>query len=104
VVADLGRMDWAAVVVLVLVILCLFSVPVHVIALRSNLEERVGLLGFVLYAGPLILSIWTSVGLPLRHGRSRWWTPPLVVPIMNAIAYWWYAFTLERESVQLALG
>lgn len=103
-VADLGRDGLGPQSSSVRVILCLFSVRVYVIALRSNLKNAWGAPRLRSDAGPLILSIWTSVGFPLRHGRSRWSTLALVVPIMSAIAYWWYAFTLERESVQFALG
>jgi len=33
--------------------------------------------------------------MPARHGRSRWWTAILIVPGLNLVGYWCYAFTLE---------
>jgi hypothetical protein len=119
-------MDWFTLIVLVVALLCIFGVPVYVIARRRGLKnawvaflpllgiwivlcEAMGksgwfaLLAFVPYAGPLALAIWTSVELPRRHGRTGWWTLALILPIVNVAGYWFYAFTLARdESAQLS--
>jgi len=60
------------------------------------------LLAFVPYVGGIVIFIWTAVELPARHGRSRWWTLPLIVPAVNLLAYWFYAFTLPREAPAVA--
>jgi Family of unknown function (DUF5684) len=97
------------------------SVPVYVIGRRRGLKnpwaafvpllgvsivllEATGrsgwlaLLVFVPYAGALVLLLWTAVKLPAHHGRSRWWTLGLLVPSVNVLAYWFYAFTLPRND------
>ena len=60
------------------------------------------LLTFIPYVGGLVLFIWTAVELPAHHGRSRWWTLPLVIPGVNLVGYWFYAFTLPRNSISFA--
>src|SRR3569832_1599791 len=45
------------------------------------------LLAFLPYVGGLVMLIWTAVELPSQHGRSRWWTLPLVIPGVNLVAY-----------------
>src|SRR2546422_11682108 len=60
------------------------------------------LLAFVPYVGPLVLLIWTAVELPAKHDRSRWWTVAFIVPGVNLISYWFYAFTLPRNAVSFA--
>jgi hypothetical protein len=56
------------------------------------------LLVFIPTAGPLALLIWTAVEIPSRHDRSRWWTAALIIPGVNLIGYWFYAFTLPRTA------
>jgi hypothetical protein len=34
--------------------------------------------------------------------RSRWWTLLLIIPGVNLLAYWFYAFTLPRNDVSFA--
>ena len=46
----------------------------------------------------LILSLWLAFGVPVAHGRNRWWTGAFVVPGVNIIGYWCYAFTLPRDG------
>ncbi len=58
-----------------------------------------GLLSFIPYVGTLILDVWIAIELPARHGRSRAWTAALIVPGLNLIGYWAYAFTLERDDL-----
>jgi hypothetical protein len=60
------------------------------------------LLVFVPTAGPLALLLWTGFAAPGRHGRTRWWTPALIVPGLNVLAYWAYALTLRRDDVAFA--
>jgi uncharacterized membrane protein YhaH (DUF805 family) len=55
------------------------------------------LVAFIPTVGPLILLLWTAVEIPGRHSRSRWWTLALVIPGVNVIGYWFYAFTLPRN-------
>jgi hypothetical protein len=114
-------MDWVALIVGFAVLLLFFGVPGYVIGKRRGVShpwiaflpilgiwivllEAIGkngwysLLAFVPYVGPIALLIWTAVELPARHGRSRWWTLPLIVPVVNIIGYWWYAFTLSGNE------
>jgi len=60
------------------------------------------LLVFIPTLGPLAVLMWTAVELPAHHARSRWWTLALIVPLVNLIGYWFYAFTLPREDASLA--
>jgi hypothetical protein len=60
------------------------------------------LLVFIPTLGPLALLIWTAFQVPAHHGRSRWWTLPLIVPAVNLVAYWFYAFTLPKDEPALA--
>jgi uncharacterized membrane protein YhaH (DUF805 family) len=62
------------------------------------------LLVFVPTVGPLLVFVWTAVEIPSHHGRSRWWTAALIVPIVNVIGYWFYALTLPREQDELAFA
>ena len=62
------------------------------------------LLAFIPYVGLLVLPIWTGIEMPARHGRSRWWTAILAIPILNLAGYWAYAFTLPKRLSQPELG
>jgi hypothetical protein len=55
------------------------------------------LLVLVPTAGPLLVVVWAAVEVPPHHGRSRWWTAALMLPLLNLIAYWFYALTLPHE-------
>lgn len=57
-----------------------------------------GLLAFIPTFGALLLDVWIAVELPARHGRSRAWTLALLIPGLNLVGYWVYAFTLERDD------
>jgi hypothetical protein len=48
--------------------------------------------------GQIIPSVWTALEVPSRHGRSSWWTAALIVPYVNLIGYWAYAFTLPKQA------
>jgi hypothetical protein len=61
---------------------------------RSGL---LALLGLVPMLG-LVVVIWTALEVPAKHGRSRWWTLPLIVPVANIVGYWVYAFTFGRDT------
>jgi hypothetical protein len=62
------------------------------------------LLVLVPTVGPLLVIVWTAVEVPSHHGRTRWWTAALIVPIVNLIGYWFYALTLPREQDELAFA
>jgi hypothetical protein len=114
-------MDWIALVITIVVVVLVLGVPVYVIGRRRGLKnpwvafvpilgiwivllEAMGksgwyaLIAFVPYVGTLGLLVWTAVEIPSRHGRSRWWTAALIVPVVNIVGYWWYAFTLARDE------
>jgi hypothetical protein len=43
----------------------------------------------------LVFAIWAAFIVPSSHGRTRWWAAPFMIPGVNYIAFWIYAFTLE---------
>jgi hypothetical protein len=113
------------VLVAIFVVYCALVYPVYVIGRRSGLKnpwaafipllgpwivlfEAIGrsgwfsLLAFIPNVGALVLLIWTAVELPAKHDRTRWWTLPFILPGVNLIAYWFYAFTLPRNSASFA--
>ena len=61
------------------------------------------LMAFVPF-GSLVAYVWIAVEAPAKHGRSRWWTLPLLLPLVNVIAWWFYAFTLPRREPDLAFA
>lgn len=112
-------------ILLLLAVFAVVAIPVYVIGRRCGVSnpwvafvpilgvsivlfEAIGksgwyaLLGFIPYLGGLIVLAWTAVELPARHGRSRWWTLPLIIPGMNLVTYWFYAFTMDREAASYA--
>jgi hypothetical protein len=42
-----------------------------------------------------IFGIWAAFTVPSEHGRTRWWALPFLIPGVNLVAFWVYAFTLE---------
>jgi hypothetical protein len=44
---------------------------------------------------PLIFYIWLICVIPIEHGRTRWWILAFLIPLVNVIAYYAYAFTLD---------
>ena len=62
------------------------------------------LIAFVPYVGPLVLLVWIAVEVPMRHERSGWWTLGLMVPPVNLVTYWFYAFTLPIEPQRYAFA
>lgn len=112
-------------VLLIVAAFCLVVTPVFVIGRRRGLRnpwaafvpllgvwivlcESMGrsgwfsLLVFIPTVGPLALLVWTAVRVPPHHGRSRWWTLAFIVPGLNLIGYWFYAFTLPRNEPAFA--
>ncbi len=115
----------SSMLVLVVALFLVLSFPAFVIARRRGLRypgvafvpilgvwivlcESIGksgwysLLVFVPWAGPLALLLWTAVEVPHRHGRSRWWTLALIIPLLNSVGYWFYALTLPRHAVRVS--
>jgi hypothetical protein len=44
--------------------------------------------------------LWLICVLPGRHGRTRWWIPALLIPLVNLFGYYAYAFTLDSSGSQ----
>jgi uncharacterized membrane protein YhaH (DUF805 family) len=47
--------------------------------------------------GGLVLTVMMAFDVPDHHGRSKWWIPALIVPVLNLVGYWGYAFTLTTQ-------
>jgi hypothetical protein len=115
------------VIALVVCVYVLLLAPAYVIAQRSGVRnpwiafvpilgawivlfETIGrsawlsLLVFVPYIGSLLTLVWIAVEVPRRHWRSGWWTLAFLVPGVNLIAFWWYAFTLPHDAGDLAFA
>jgi hypothetical protein len=54
-------------------------------------------IGVVIPLGNLIIAIWAAFTVPVRHGMSRWWTLPFLIPFVNYVAFWAYAVTLPEQ-------
>jgi hypothetical protein len=102
------------------IVACILGIPGYMIAQRSGVRNPgvafIPMLGFwivmfetirrsgwfaclalVPQVGIFIVSIWTAIEVPQRHGRSQWWTAALIVPLLNIFGYWAYALTLRNE-------
>jgi hypothetical protein len=100
--------------------LCVLGIPGYVLAKRRGLRNPIvafvpfvgfyivlfeamgrsgwlGLLAFVPYVGFFVLPVWTGIELPAHHGRTRWWTAILAIPVLNLVGYWAYSFTLPQH-------
>ena len=55
------------------------------------------LLGLIPFAS-LVFFIWLACVIPVDHGRSRWWILALLIPGVNVVAFYVYAFSLEPSS------
>jgi hypothetical protein len=55
------------------------------------------ILGLIPYLG-LIFLIWLASVIPGTHGRSRWWILAFLIPGVNIVAFFAYAFTLPSPS------
>ena len=58
---------------------------------RSGWLCLLGLVPFV----SLFFYIWLICVIPSEHGRTKWWILAFLIPIVNVIAYYSYAFTLD---------
>lgn len=58
----------------------------------------VSLIVLLPFVGLLVASIWMGVEVPTHHRRSPRWSALLVVPVVNYVGYWFYAFTLPRQT------
>jgi hypothetical protein len=58
----------------------------------------VSLLVLVPFVGVVVVSIWMGLEVPTRHGRSNRWRAVLVIPLVNIVGYWFYAFTLPKQA------
>ncbi len=115
----------SAILVLVVAAYLLVTFPVFVIGKRRDqknawvafipllgpwivLFEAIGRTGwlslmvFIPWVGALVAAIWTAVEMPSHHHRSGWWTLALLIPGVNLLAYWFYAFTLPKNDVTFA--
>ena len=113
-------LGYAGMILFFSTVLVIVGVPGYVLAKRRGLRnpivafvpfiglwivlfESIGrsgwlaLLAFIPYVGLLVLPVWTGIELPARHGRSRWWTAILAIPLLNLVGYWAYAFTLPKR-------
>lgn len=43
----------------------------------------------------LFFYIWLICVIPVDHGRTRWWILAFLIPLVNVISYYAYAFTLD---------
>jgi hypothetical protein len=117
----MSQMAGAPLVLVLIGTFCLFSIPGYVIGKRREVKnpwvafvpgfgfwivflESIGKSGWwalvllVPYGGSLGLVLLTGWEAPVRHERSRWWRVALIVPGVNVLAYWVYAFTLEDSA------
>jgi hypothetical protein len=115
----------ALVLALVVCVYVLLLAPAYVIAQRSGVRNPwiafvpilgawivlfgtigrspwLSLLVFVRYIGSLLTLIWIAVEVPPRHRRPGWWTLGFLIPGVNLIAFWYYAFTLPHDTADLA--
>ena len=107
------------IIVLLLIWLGL-SVPAYVVGKRRAVSSAV--VAFVPFVGPWIVILWSiersawlvlllvvpvvnvmlaikvAVAVPSEHGRTRWWALGFLIPYVNLVANWVYAFTLETDT------
>lgn len=55
------------------------------------------LLGFVPLAS-FVFYIWLAWTVPGEHGRTQWWTLWFLLPGVNLIAFYAYAFTFPQPD------
>jgi hypothetical protein len=116
----LARAVAAPEIFLVLLSVVLVGVPAFVVGERRQVEAPA--LAFVPLVGPWIvilrsihrsgwlailalipivsigLGIWAAFTVPAEHDRTRWWALPFLLPGINIVAFWVYAFTLRPAS------
>jgi hypothetical protein len=110
-------------VVYLVFLLALFPVPAFIVAQRRGVPSPG--LAFIPFVGPwivilrsigtsawlaigalvplanLVLAIWAAFTVPVRHGMSRWWTLPFLIPFVNYVAFWIYAVTLPQQPTRV---
>jgi hypothetical protein len=108
------------IIVIIVLVTVVGGIPAYVIGSRRRVT--VPEVAFVPFLGPSIVmlqsmemsgwivllmcvpivgffvSIWFVFAMPNRHGRTRAWGILLLVPLVNVIAYWVYAFTLSGDG------
>lgn len=72
--------------------------PMIVLLRAARISAWWTLLMVLLPFAALFLAIWLSIETPKQHGRNRWWTLPLAVPLVNVVAWWVYALTLAEAA------
>src|SRR5215212_3888889 len=103
----------AALVLVLIVTFGLFSIPGYVIGKRRDVKNPwvafVPGFGFwIVFLESIDKSGWWALLLvtgweaPVRHDRSRWWRVALILPGVNVLAYWVYAFTLEDSATAVS--
>ena len=50
------------------------------------------LLAFVTLVS-IVFAIWAAFTIPSRHGRSALWGVWFIVPLLNIVGFWFYAFS-----------
>ena len=60
------------------------------------------ILGLIPYVG-LIFLIWLACVIPGTHGRTRWWILAFLIPGVNIVAFFGYAFSLPSSSASGAV-
>ena len=43
----------------------------------------------------VVFVIWLSFAVPTEHRRTRWWALAFLLPVVNLIAFFAYAFTFD---------
>ena len=97
-------------VVYLVFLLVIFPVPAFIVAIRRGVSypglalifRSIGTsawlaIGVVIPLANLIIAIWAAFTVPVRHGMSRWWTLPFLIPFANYVAFWVYAVTLPQQ-------
>lgn len=106
-------------VVYLVFLLVIFPVPAFIVAIRRGVSypglafipfvgawivifRSIGTsawlaIGVVIPLANLTIAIWAAFTVPVRHGMSRWWTLPFLIPFVNYVAFWAYAVTLPQQ-------
>jgi hypothetical protein len=117
----MGSIGPAEVLLLLVVIPIPIGIPAYVVCSRRNVPLPG--LAFIPFVGPWIailrsigtsawaallvvvpvaslgLAVWLAFVVPSRHTRSKLWGLWFILPLLNIIGFWFYAFTLPRSTV-----
>jgi hypothetical protein len=75
-----------------------------IVILRSaRINAWLTILAVIPYVN-FVFGIWAAFKIPSRHGRSTAWGICFIIPLVNLIGFWVYAFTLESGSVPPSEG